>query len=193
MPKQVDHGLRRRQLVEASWTVIARDGIEGATLRKVAAAANCTTGRIAHYFTGRDELIVSALRAAYTDAGKRMAAIIETEAKTEADARTRLSRVVYEGLPLDAARLREWKVWIAFWAAAASDVDLAQENARRYAEWQQLLSELIAKISGNQGVEGQALALVCMIDGLGIRATLVPSEKNRGLARAAIDAWIVGL
>ena len=193
MPKQVDHGLRRRQLVEASWDVIAREGIEGATLRKVAAAANCTTGRIAHYFTGRDELIVSALRAAYTDAGKRMAAIIETEAKTEADARTRLSRVVYEGLPLDAARLREWKVWIAFWAAAASDVDLAQENARRYAEWQQLLSKLLATISGTEDVEVQALALVSMIDGLGIRTALVPSTKNRRLARAAIDAWIVGI
>ena len=189
MPKQVDHGLRRRQLVEASWTVIAREGIEGATLRKVAAAANCTTGRIAHYFAGRDELIVSALRAAFTAADKRMAAFVETET----DVRTCLRLVVYEGLPLDAARLREWKVWIAFWAAAASDLDLAQENARRYAEWQQLLSGLIAKISGNQGDEGQALALVCMIDGLGIRATLVPSEKNRGLARAAIDAWIVGL
>ena len=55
---------------------------------------------------------VSALRAAYTDAGKRMATIIETEAKTPVDARTCLRRVVYEGLPLDAARLREWKVWI---------------------------------------------------------------------------------
>ena len=45
MPKQVDHGARRRQLVEASWAVIAREGLEGATLRKVAAAANCTTAR----------------------------------------------------------------------------------------------------------------------------------------------------
>lgn len=189
MPKQVDHGLRRRQLVEASWDVIAREGIEGTTLRKVAAAANCTTGRIAHYFTGRDELIVAALRAAYSDAGKRMAAI----AKTETDARTRLRRVVCEGLPLDATRLREWRVWIVFWAVAASNVDLAQENARRYAEWQKLLSELLSEISGTEDVAGQALVLVSMIDGLGIRATLIPSAKNRRLARAAIDAWIVGL
>ena len=46
MPKQVDHAARRRELVEASWEVIASEGIEGTTLRKVAAAADCTTGRI---------------------------------------------------------------------------------------------------------------------------------------------------
>ena len=189
MPKQVDHGARRRQLVEASWTVIAREGLEGATLRKVAAAANCTTGRIAHYFSGRDELILSALSAAYAGAGRRMAAI----AKTESDPQTRLRRVVCEALPLDAARLREWKVWIVFWGAAASDEDLAQENARRYKQWQGLLSKLVADIAGPDGVDEHALALVSMVDGLGIRATLVANAENRRLARAAIDRWIVDL
>ena len=38
MPKQVDHAVRRRELVEASWDVISREGIEALTLRKVAAA-----------------------------------------------------------------------------------------------------------------------------------------------------------
>ena len=110
MPKQVDHALRRRQLVEASWDVIAAEGIEGVTLRKVAKAADCTTGRIAHYFSGREELVLSALRAAHKDAARRMMRI----ARSDADAQDRLRRVVFEGLPLDAARLREWKVWLVF-------------------------------------------------------------------------------
>lgn len=189
MPKLVDHAARRRQLVEASWDVIARDGIEGTTLRKVAAAADCTTGRIAHYFAGRDELIFSALRAAYAGAGKRMAAIAETERQP----RIRLQRVVYESLPLGAVRLKEWKVWIAFWAAAASNADLAQENAQRYEQWQSLLSALIADIAGRETATERAFELVSMIDGLGIRTTLAPSAENQQLAAACVDQWIVNL
>ncbi len=189
MPKQVDHEARRRELVEASWDVIAREGIEGTTLRKVAAAADCTTGRIAHYFSGRDELIRLALRTANSAAGKRMVEI----AKMESNAHERLRRVIYEGLPLDAARLREWKVWIVFWAAAASNDDLARENARRYKEWQELLSKLISDVSGPDDADVRALTLVSLVDGLGIRAALVPSKNNRCLARVTVDNWIAGL
>lgn len=189
MPKQVDHTVRRRELVEASWDVIAREGIEGVTLRKVAAAADCTTGRIAHYFSGRDELILSALRAAHTGAGKRMVKI----AKTEFNAVERLRRVALEGLPLDTKRLREWKVWIAFWSAAAANRDLAAENERRYNEWEELLTRLIADIAGQRDAAAHAVTLMSLIDGLGIRASLSPSVKTRKLVHASIDRWLLEL
>ena len=190
MPKQVDHALRRRQLVEASWDVIAAEGIEGVTLRKVAEAADCTTGRIAHYFSGRDELVLSALRAAHKDAERRMM----RAARSDAGAQDRLRRVAFEGLPLDAARLREWKVWLVFWASAASNPMLADENARRYADWQELLAALIAEIGSAADTpaqtEAHALELASLIDGLGIRTTLAPTPANRRLARNAVDRWI---
>ena len=190
MPKQVDHALRRRQLVEASWGVIAAEGIEGVTLRKVAQAADCTTGRIAHYFAGREELVLSALRATHKDAGRRMTRI----AQSGADAMDRLRRVALEGLPLDAARLREWKVWLVFWASAASNPTLAEENARRYAQWQRLLASLLAEVGtdadSSAQTEAQALELASLIDGLGIRTTLAPTPANRRLARDTIDRWI---
>ena len=186
MPRKVDHEKRRRELVEASWKVIADEGLEGITLRKVAAAADCTTGRIAHYYSGREELLLSALRAAFVGAGRRMTEIAETEP----DSLERLRRVIHEALPLDAARLREWKVWIAFWAAASSKRGLAAENARRYQEWQALLSGLIADVAGKGCAEERALDLVSMVDGLGIRVTLVPSPRNRRRARETVDRWI---
>jgi TetR/AcrR family transcriptional repressor of bet genes len=190
MPKQVDHALRRRQLVEASWDVIAAEGIEGVTLRKVAQAADCTTGRIAHYFSGREELVRSALRAAHKDAARRMMRI----ARSSAEAQDRLRRVAFEGLPLDAARLREWKVWLVFWASAASNAVLAEENVRRYADWQGLLTSLLTEIGTDADTpaqaEPQALELASLIDGLGIRTTLSPTPANRRLARDAVNRWI---
>ncbi|MGH3177968.1 MAG: TetR/AcrR family transcriptional regulator, partial [Streptosporangiaceae bacterium] len=50
MPKVVDHAARRAELVDAAWRVIAEEGLEAATMRRIAEAAGCTTGRVTHYF-----------------------------------------------------------------------------------------------------------------------------------------------
>ena len=46
MPKVVDHAVRRAELVDAAWRVIAEEGLEAATMRRIAEAAGCTTGRV---------------------------------------------------------------------------------------------------------------------------------------------------
>ena len=120
------------------------------------------------------------------ETAQRMARI----AQRETDPRVRLERVVHEGLPLDAARLREWKVWIVFWAAAASNELLASENAERYDAWRDLLASLLATLDPGLDAEARSLELVALVDGLGIRATLVPTPANRRLARETIDRWI---
>lgn len=109
MPKLIDHDLRRRELVEASWQVIADEGLEAVTMRKVAAAAGCTTGRITHYFENREELLLAALRAVYSAAEERLVAA----AKSDLPPAEKLRLHLEEASPLDKKRLREWKVWIA--------------------------------------------------------------------------------
>ncbi len=187
MPKIVDHSERRRELIEASWEVIANQGIEGITLRNVAKAAGCTTGRISHYFSGREQLLSSALRQAHKNAAVRMMKI----ANGKLDAKQRLIRVSYEGLPLDKSRLREWKVWIVFWAAAASSQNLAAENAARYKDWQDLIARLLTECgTASQHLDSRLYELMSIVDGLGIRLTLTPSPKNRELARKTIADWV---
>ncbi len=189
MPKQVDHALRRRELVAASWDVISREGLEALTLRKVAAAADCTTGRIAHYFNGREELLLAALSSAYAAAEARMVRIEQSTRSAE----DRLRGVIHEALPLNVERLKEWRVWMVFWAAAATNDDLAQENIRRYVAWQRMLARLITEHAGSVNAENLAFALVAMIDGIGVRTSLSPDARHRKLARAAIDRWIADL
>jgi TetR/AcrR family transcriptional repressor of bet genes len=191
MPKIVDHAERRRELVEASWDVIANDGIESLTMRRVASAAGCTTGRISHYFSNREELLSSALRAAHDEAERRMITI----AKSALPAKERLKLVAYEGLPLDAVRLREWKVWIVFWAAAASSSSLSDHNRTRYRGWRNLLVGLFADIESLSKSESETRVdeLLALIDGLGIRITLDSSASLRKLAKKTIDEYVARL
>ena len=188
MPKVVDHAERRRELVEASWNVIANDGIESLTMRRVASAAGCTTGRISHYFSNREELLSSALSAAYNDAEHRMITIAESTLPV----RERLKRVAYEGLPLDAVRLREWKVWIVFWAAATSSSSLSDHNKARYRAWRNLLLRLFSDIDSLSKRESETHVdeLLALIDGLGIRVALDSSASLRKLARKTIDEYV---
>ena len=191
MPKVVDHADRRRELVEASWDVIANDGIEGLTMRRVASAAGCTTGRISHYFNNREALLSSALTAAHDESERRMMTI----AKSALPPKERLRLVAYEGLPLDAARLREWKVWIVFWAAAASSSVLASQNKQRYRGWRSLLLRLLVDIESSKknDAEMHVEELLALIDGLGLRITLDSSASLRKLARKTIDEFVARL
>ena len=124
MPKSVDPIQKRAELVSASWDVIAAEGLKAATLRRVAAEAGCTTGALTHYFRDRRALLIDALRSAHYQAGGRMA----DAASRAASDLARLKAVLLEALPLDAARLREWRVWLAFWAEAMNDSELAEDG-----------------------------------------------------------------
>lgn len=187
MPKVVDHAERRKELIEAIWDVIAQDGIDGLTLRRVANSAGCTTGRISHYFSSREELLSSALRMAHKNAAVRMMKI----ADSNLDAIQRLILVCYEGLPLDKRRLREWKVWIVFWAAVASSRGLARENTLRYKDWQDLVARMLTECGVSpQHLESRLFELMSIVDGLGLRLTLAPTLKNREIARNLISEWV---
>ena len=186
MPKLIDHDLRRRELVEASWQVIADEGLEGVTMRKVAAAADCTTGRITHYFENREELVLAALRAVYDAAGTRMA----EAARSDLPPAEKLLLHLEETLPLDAARLTEWKVWIAFWSAAARHPELAAENDKRHRSWRKALIPLIRALSPNADDEVEANILSGIVDGLGLQAAVNDTPANRTRVRDTVAAYV---
>jgi Uncharacterized protein conserved in bacteria len=57
VPKVVDPAERRRELAEAVWRVIRRDGLEQASVRNVAREADLSMGSLRHYFATQSELM----------------------------------------------------------------------------------------------------------------------------------------
>ena len=177
MPKVVDVAKKREEFIMASWDVIAKEGLTGATLRRVAAEAGCTTGSLTKYFPDRSTLMIEVLRAAQEEASSRMLAGIEF-ATTDYE---KLESVLLESLPLDDVRLREWRVWLAFWGASHGVPELLKENKNRYREWQQALDSLVEPLLKNKrDVAGETYVLRAIIDGMGLRVALSANTK-RGL------------
>ena len=184
MPKQVDHEQRRQEIVAATWLALADVGLDGTTMREIALRAECTTGRLNHYFESRDAIIVAALRQVHSAAAHRMLSALD--GLTGIDA---LRAVLLESLPLDAQRRREWKVWLAFWSRASTDDALQSENTRRYTEWRDLISTLLKALDGaNELDRGRTTdALLAIVDGLGLQATLDPTTMTARRLEHAID------
>lgn len=189
MPKIIDHDARRQELIEASWAVIAAEGLEGVTMRKIATAAGCTTGRLTHYFEDREALILAALKASNQITSERVRAVLASDQTAEA----KLLGMAEQTLPLDDERRNEVKVWLAFWSAAATNDTLAQENDARMAEWHAALVPLIRELSPTANAAHEADLLIGLINGLGIQAAVNPTVKNLTMARETVKQHLAQL
>ena len=192
MPRVVDHAQRRRELVAATWAVVAAEGIEAATVRRIAEEAGCTTGRITHYFADKEEVLVTALRRVHRAAGKRMLAAAGQRSGLEA-----LRAVLAEALPLDQERILEWRVWLAFWGSAATSASLQAEQHERYREWRGLLKRVLAaaqqdgQLPAGADLDRLADQIVALVDGFGLQGVLDPQpEQLAGRLNHAVDALI---
>ena len=191
MPKVVDHAQRRRELVAATWAVVAAEGIEAATVRRIAEEAGCTTGRITHYFADKEEVLVAALRQVHRAAGKRMLA-----AMGERSGLAALRAVLAEALPLDEERILEWRVWLAFWGSAATSTSLQAEQHERYREWRGLLKRVLATAPLSARIDLDRLVdqIVALVDGFGLQGVLDPQhpqpEQLASRLNGAVDALI---
>jgi AcrR family transcriptional regulator len=124
MPRQVDHDLRRSEVAEVACELIAREGVEATTVRRVAEAAKCSTTIVSHYFANKHQLLLFAYRAAAASSQSRVSAVVERDPSD-------LQGCLEALLPLDRPRLRDWQVWFAFWGMVVGDAEFTKEH-RRY-------------------------------------------------------------
>ncbi|HKF98890.1 MAG TPA: TetR family transcriptional regulator C-terminal domain-containing protein [Steroidobacteraceae bacterium] len=136
MPKIVDHEKRRDEIALIACRVVAQHGFEQATIVRIARAAGCTTGMIAHYFDTKQEIIVAALRLILRRIEERL-----TQAHGTAD----LLALLSEALPIDETRYMECAVWIAFWGQVPADKRLKRINAWLHREYLRLFERCLAR------------------------------------------------
>ena len=194
MPKIVDHEERREELAAAVWRLASREGLEAVTIRGVAAEAGWSTGALHHYFADKEELLLFAFQTVADRVGRR----VETAAEVAADPLELARELLAIGLPLDAERRDETRVWFAFLGLALTRPPLARAQRLAYLAWRKLVADAL-RDAQEQGdvdeavdVEREAAGLVALVDGLAVQASFDPScldvalvdERLAGLRRA---------
>jgi AcrR family transcriptional regulator len=135
VPKVVDHGRRRREIVRAAYRVIARGGWEAATMAAVAAEAGYANGALKPYFAGKDDLLAAVFDHVYERTGTRIGRA--TRATTGLAAVRATCREI---LPLTRATRAEARVVIPFWQQALTDPGLAARHDAAMREWHRRLT-----------------------------------------------------
>ncbi|WP_240644290.1 TetR/AcrR family transcriptional regulator [Antribacter gilvus] len=180
MPRVVDHEERRTEIVHALWYVIAEHGIEGVSLRHVAAAAEVSAGRIQHYFGTKEALVVAGCEALI---GSAYTGYLETEG---ASPRDRLLHVVTQQVPHDEAGRFGVSVWYAYVAKAISHPEIRRllAEARRGAEDECARLVLAARPTGEgEGkAHQQARRLLALADGLTLRVLVGDLDATEAIA-----------
>jgi AcrR family transcriptional regulator len=171
MPKIVNVEGRREEVLEATWRVMARKGIEGVSIRGIAAEAGYSTGVIAHYFENKDDVVRTALLRVWRREADRIATRTAGLRGMAA-----LRATVGEVLPSGEERKLEMAVWLCFWGRAIGDERLIAEQRRYYGTWRALLRQHLveAKQLGEVRPEldptAEAVLLAALIDGVGVQA-----------------------
>ena len=195
MPKVVDHEERRAELCAAVWRLASREGLEAVTVRGVAEEAGWSTGAVVHYFSDKEDLLLSAFQTVADRVSRRLEKLEE-----RANGPLELARAwLVEGLPLDGDRRAEVRVWFALLGLALTRPALARAQRLTYRAWRGRVAELLREAQDAGAVRADvdcaaaATALVALVDGLAIQATFEPRAVSGAAAVELVDAHLDAL
>jgi AcrR family transcriptional regulator len=178
---RLDSDVRRRQLAEALWRVVLRDGIEAASVRKVAAEAGLSAGSLRHVFPTQSELLAFAMQLVVDEVQRRVAEVEQTDGVREAVARRLESLLV-----LDPETRAVFDVWLAFSTRARVDASLRPLRDQTHARVRELCRASVEALAAagearpDLDLPREAERLHALVDGLVLHATLDPGTTTPG-------------
>ena len=177
MPKIVDVGERRTLIADSALTVIARDGLDGATLARVAAEAGLAIGSVRHFVPTIGEVVDLAIQRMM----ERVAGRINARLTREAGPAMGLE-ILSELLPLDPDRHVEAAAWLALMDTGRHRPELRAHLTRLHDGTRKLARAILtpyqrkgAIAPGDQALTLEIEHLAALVDGLMLAAMIAPT------------------
>jgi AcrR family transcriptional regulator len=181
-PRRKLSDARRRQILKAAVQVIAEKGLCDTGIKDVADQAGTSPALVIYYFGKKDILMAEALSYAderfYDETADAIAGM--------SSARDRLVELVRCSCSVGEAEddFDEWVLWLDLWARAPRDKDVARDRETLDRRWRTTITEIVraGQAAGEfhpVDVDGFALRLAALIDGLAIQVVLHDPEVTR--------------
>lgn len=186
MPRVGMEPIRRKALIEAVIATIGEHGNLGVTMSQIAASAGVSPALAHHYFGGKEQLFLAAMRHLLNDFGGG----VRDALRDSEHPRARISGIVRQSFGPDQFAPATVAAWLAFYVLAQSD-----PNARRllsvYAR--RLNSNLVDALSGlasHTDARRIAEGIAALIDGLYIRRALKGGPPDPASAIALVEDYV---
>jgi TetR/AcrR family transcriptional repressor of bet genes len=179
----VDHIARRQRIAEATAEVIAREGLEAATIRRISAELGGPTKIITYYFSDKQELLrftwEHMAQLYYEKLSHGPANIIDSLlAMTTADEKSIL----------------RWRVYVAFWDRATRDPEFAQIQRSHMDMTLKLLGHIVRALDPSRtDVERISLLLNALVQGISLQSLVDQERWPAGRIRAALTEQVAML
>ena len=174
MPRKVDGRERRQLLADALMRLAAARGLEGVSLRHVAAEAGVSTGMVQHHFRTKDEMMTFALGMVMDRIRQRSQA-----AAVPATPRELVRGLLFQVLPLDGTRRLENHVVLAFLAYAAVKPSIASGLRESAAEMRTFLADQL-RAAGVDGIDSERAAAGLRESAAQMRTFLADQLRSAG-------------
>jgi len=178
----IDHEQRRAAIAEITVDLMAREGLEAATIRRIAAEAGYSTASVTHYFVDKQELLCWAFQYLSEHGERQFEAALR---RSPGDPLEPLKTLV----PWCAANRRRWKAYLAFWDQGARDPELADLLARSADIGLSSVTGLLEVACGrNPSLDAAAELLHAMVQGLALKILAGPSHWPEGRIEDSLRA-----
>lgn len=169
--------LTRQKIIDATFTVIAKDGFSGVTMAKVAETAGLSRGIGNFHFQSKEQLLLETLRAIQKEFDVAWTSAVANAGPEPVDQLKALIRTVLEPPIADPDRLA---VWLAYWAETPSRMTYREICAAPDREWQAVIEDILKRMAAenfnSHGMTMQAIAysLTAMMTGCWLEYLLSP-------------------
>lgn len=192
MPRMVNHEKKRKSIAEGAWSIIKKEGIEKASIRRVATEAGMSAGALRHYFSTKDEMLLFIMDY-YLEEGKK-----RSQSKSWSDNPLQaVAEVLLELIPIDEEKKIETSVWWILALQSLTSDTLKEKKDEMTNGMYELASSMIeilvlqGILSDSTNVKLEKSRLATLIDGLSIHALLRPDvytpEKVKEVIRYHLE------
>jgi TetR/AcrR family transcriptional repressor of bet genes len=191
MPKIVDHDIQRAKFAEAAMSLIAQHGLEGVTMRAVAAEAGLSYGSLFHYFNSKDELLMHAVRRSTALQTRRI-----NEFTSQYSGLKALEHLLCDDAIINESSRDDWMVWLTFLYKATLQTSFAESYAELIDGWQARIVRLLedaqqaGEIRSDLDVGFEAMAIWAYSAGLSQLSLLHPELLSVKLQKRLISAYL---
>ncbi|HBO3911205.1 TetR/AcrR family transcriptional regulator [Pseudomonas aeruginosa] len=183
-----DHNAKRAELLAAAISVIAREGYAGASMRRVAQHAGCTTGAVTYYFANKEEMVTAVAQNLFD----KIDALLEIN-REQVDVKALI------GQWLQSTSFDEpdgWLAWLQLLTHARHEPAFAVVIRQRYARFLQVFTSVLeegqrqGKIRNDIPADLLADQISAISDGWMMMLPIEPERFGDGRGQALLDALI---
>ena len=179
---------QRRRIAEAVWRIAAGQGLDAASMRRIAAEAGVSLRVVQYHFDSKHTLLVDALRLLHEE-NERLARARIPYDMTEPCALLRA--VLDEFLPLDEQRAFALRVFTAYYARSLTDPELAAVFLAAEQPLEHLVADIIgagqAAGSTDPGIDRAHEADLLVSGAIGLGLDVVHERRSLAGVRKVLD------